>query len=67
MRSAEGRGRHGVGKREMSRDELRRTLTGPITDEKRREVADRVSEPVKRAIDQAIKQNKPALRELGDQ
>jgi Ni,Fe-hydrogenase maturation factor len=50
----------------MSRDQLRRTMTGPVTEEKRREISDRVSEPVKQAIDKAIKQNKPALRELAD-
>lgn len=50
----------------MTRDELRRTMTGPVTEEKRRAISDRVSDPVKSAIDKAIKQNKPALRELAD-
>lgn len=51
-------------KRALSRDEFRRTMTGPVTEEKRRVVSDHVSEPVKRAIDKAIKQNRPALKEL---
>ena len=51
-------------KRAINRDIARRAITGPLTDQKRREVADRVSDPVKRAVDQAIKRNKPALREL---
>lgn len=53
-------------KRTMSRDQLRRTMTGPITEEKRRAISDRVSEPIKQAVDQAIKQNRPALKELAD-
>lgn len=45
---------------------VRRAIAGPRTDKTRREIADRVSEPVKRAIDQAIKQNRPALKELAN-
>lgn len=55
-----------AGKKSMTRDELRRTMTGPITEEKRREISDRVSDPVKHAIDKAIRQNRPALKELGE-
>jgi hypothetical protein len=54
-----------VGK-QAEQDAVRRAIAGPPTDQRRREVAERVSEPVKRAINQAIKQNRPALRELAN-
>ena len=63
-RATARRRRKGQAVKPMDREQLRRTLTGPSDADKRREVATHVSEPVKRAIDQAIKQNKSALREL---
>jgi hypothetical protein len=41
-------------------------LRGPLTDEKRRAVAEGVSDPVKRAVRDALRRLKGTLRELAD-
>lgn len=45
---------------------VRRALRGPLTEEKRRSVAQGVSRRIKDAVAETIKRNRKALRELAD-
>jgi len=48
------------------RETIRHALRGDLTEEKRLSVAKDVPDRVKRAVGEAIRRNKKALRELGD-
>ena len=52
--------------KERDRDTIRRALRGAVTAEKRESVSRDVSDRVKQAVDDTIRRNKKALRELGD-
>jgi hypothetical protein len=52
--------------RSSDRETIRHALRGDLTEEKRLSVAKGVPDRVKRAVGEAIRRNKKALRELGD-
>src|SRR4029077_21000574 len=62
----QGRCAMAIKSRGGDRETIRRGLRGELTEEKRRLVAMGVSDRVKRAVGEAIRRNKKALRELGD-